>query len=1183
MTVGEDVMIGKYPDYKNYPLIHDRDFMRKLYSKLEFLNKIHGNVYSIEFRNKKEYIDWFSRHIEYVNVLVNNHRNNWTKYIGRLPIQKRLHAGFWLNIYWYELLINNKITESDTITNIINKWTNNDWLDVRSLILNKYINSIKNYNKNVAKAIGLEILCIKLSSQVELLPQQKNIRNFMGRNTPYNNLLIYHGTGSGKTCTAITIAENYRRTGDPATIILSPKRPRANFLKAIFDIKRHAVFQCTGNTYSNEILREDSIDDVNLSEEERLRRDNNRKNYRNQIISKNYEFWGYQEFSNYYNRLIAEELNDKDNNKLVDVRKEYIQKYFYNRLIIIDEAHNLRNYDGMEMDELENAYEMSEAYKFLLEIRAAATNVKIVLMTATPMYDVAKEIWQLMRLLDGESNEEPSEENKMKELKRRIKGKVSYLRGKDPYGFPVTIYPSLSSINKMDGCVLFKLHSDKKIEYINTDNIVRVELDRNSLVCVGSRATPNTWNIVTNYEKKYNLQIVNGCWTYTNDNNNNIHGKPGLLRFLNKPEGRTQASLINKNKNPFTNENLSIYSPKIKTILNMILNSKGVVLVYSNFRYGGIIPLAIALENHGVKRFGSPSGANLTNLSSFSKSKSRYSYALLMGDPHIEFERDGRRSKKKKKKEVNDRYDYDDDDEGMMYRKNLDDLIMRTINDPSNQFGDKIKFVLVTNAAAEGVDFKYMREVHIMEPWHNLSRIKQTTGRAVRQGSHSSFELAERNVTIYYHVLLPPNKNDDMISTIPDIYTYARAIIKDISIAKYERILIENSIDCSQYIAQYAEDSVWNNIKIYDSQYNIRTILPFEFPVSFKCAVNENENQVIDKGTYNPLFHGREDVFTVVDIIKEEFTRDYSYYENQLIKSIKMKNKIIDDINICAALRVMVLGHQSIDTELRERITCIDRFGARGHIIKEGNCYNFVPFESACVSKRHRDIPPQNNFASIPVFKLIQNKINEEPTINVVDTANINILDKISENLGKLLKFIKMSTSTFDSLELKNPNMHKHFILYVLDRLSLKQHSLIKTAILNAEAENESYFLKYKLPVNFKELYNKYFPDSNSSHERPDTNPVDPIVYNVFCGEKFLIKMNESGIGQVAHTLEKKILIPIYDHFMKLPNANNDVRYIRSLARHFESDKTLSKPEYALFIEFFFRVLNQITYKPPYI
>ena len=45
----------------------------------------------------------------------------------------------------------------------------------------------------------------------ELRPHQIFVKNFLSMNTPYNSLLLYHGLGTGKTCSAISIAEDMRK------------------------------------------------------------------------------------------------------------------------------------------------------------------------------------------------------------------------------------------------------------------------------------------------------------------------------------------------------------------------------------------------------------------------------------------------------------------------------------------------------------------------------------------------------------------------------------------------------------------------------------------------------------------------------------------------------------------------------------------------------------------------------------------------------------------------------------------------------------------------------------------------------------------------------------------------------------------------------------------------------------
>jgi hypothetical protein len=68
----------------------------------------------------------------------------------------------------------------------------------------------------------------KTSSDFSLLTHQKIVRDYMNLYTPYRGLLLYHGLGSGKTCTSIAIAEGMKDSKD--IIILTPASLRANYI-----------------------------------------------------------------------------------------------------------------------------------------------------------------------------------------------------------------------------------------------------------------------------------------------------------------------------------------------------------------------------------------------------------------------------------------------------------------------------------------------------------------------------------------------------------------------------------------------------------------------------------------------------------------------------------------------------------------------------------------------------------------------------------------------------------------------------------------------------------------------------------------------------------------------------------------------------------------------------------------
>jgi hypothetical protein len=91
------------------------------------------------------------------------------------------------------------------------------------------------------------------------------------------------------------------------------------------------------------------------------------------IISEFYEFQGY--------RVFANSVNEHDSKDNLD---DWIHKTFDNRLIIIDEAHNIRNPEDGSPTKL-----ASMALERVLKV---AKNVTLVLLTATPMFDSYDEI-----------------------------------------------------------------------------------------------------------------------------------------------------------------------------------------------------------------------------------------------------------------------------------------------------------------------------------------------------------------------------------------------------------------------------------------------------------------------------------------------------------------------------------------------------------------------------------------------------------------------------------------------------------------------------------------------------------------------------------------------------------------------------------------------------------------------
>ena len=178
----------------------------------------------------------------------------------------------------------------------------------------------------------------------ELAPHQKFIKNFLSIHTPYNGLLLYHGLGTGKTCSAIGVAEETRKYlkymgYNERIIIVASPNVQENFYLQLFDAGKLDVkngIWTINNCAGQNILDEINLMQKNLSREKVVRIVKN-------VIANYYLFMGYTQFANLIIKKsnvssnVNTSVNDPHKKKLLIKNK--LQKFFNNRLIIIDEIH----------------------------------------------------------------------------------------------------------------------------------------------------------------------------------------------------------------------------------------------------------------------------------------------------------------------------------------------------------------------------------------------------------------------------------------------------------------------------------------------------------------------------------------------------------------------------------------------------------------------------------------------------------------------------------------------------------------------------------------------------------------------------------------------------------------------------------------------------------------------------
>lgn len=586
------------------------------------------------------------------------------------------------------------------------------------------------------------------------------------------SMVLYHEVGVGKTCSAITLAEALLAetpveqtmfagsSSDSPLLnkderkslleklkapiwVVSPKTLRKSFMEQIVSasklMDKELLFsQCTADTYSYLIPNRSQMDMDTIQKKIVA------------IVKSRYVFITYEQLKS----IIV---------KLESIGK--LSQVFQNKLLIVDEAHNLRIGN--------NTKKLTEPLIKLLE---KGIRNRLLLMTATPLYNDANEIMWLLSLCTANDKRNILDPRNLpllfdtnhqkitasfKLLEQLAQEYISYVRGENPFTFATRLSPSVSNIsiitkvpnkningvtipddkwieNISDGLVPTQISEEQKT-YIR-NNPIHIAKDDSTTLTELLQAGNAIFPTITNGLETGKEKGLYACFT-------EVEAMPLQLKH---------AEWCNKPKNqPFRGENLNKYAPKIATILNQIEKSTGIIIIYTQFIWNGIVPLAIALECAGYSRVGGQAICKDAK----GRQKHQGSYAILCGKDTI-----------------------------MM---NSQETILNTVNSLNNKDGSKIKVLLLSRVASEGLTFKNVREVHILDPWYHLNLMQQITGRAIRTCSHTMLELEDRNVTVFLHALFDNEKE-----TV-DLHSYHIASMKEYETNMVKKVIQSNALDCS--------------------------------------------------------------------------------------------------------------------------------------------------------------------------------------------------------------------------------------------------------------------------------------------------------------------------------------------------------------------------------------------------
>ena len=400
----------------------------------------------------------------------------------------------------------------------------------------------------------------------------------------------------------------------------------------------------------------------------------------------------------------------------------------------------------------------------------------------------------------------------------------------------------------------------------------------------------------------------------------------------------------------FSKDVIGNYSSKIKSICDNIYKSEGIVLIYSFYIDGGVIPLALALESMGLTRYGTkahslfdtpPAGVHTIDaITSRRRSEMKAGetffpakYVVISGDVNISPD-------------------------------NIGDV--KAAANEGNFDGRFVKVIIISKSGTEGLDFKNIRQTHILEPWYNINLIEQTIGRAVRNCSHKDLEFEKRNVEIFLHGSILSNTPDQEAA---DIYMYRLSERKARYIGEVSRVLKEGAIDCLLNIEQtnFTEEKfdeelggqpVRQILSSYDT--DTRTQLEIEYKLGdkngssicdymecvFSCKPEMSKKRI---GSKTDLF--TDTILTmntdkIIQRIRDIFQERYFYKRIATSESLEdIQNDLISTINHNKKYPIEAINI-ALTQLLEDKNEYIkDKYGRYGRLVNIGDYYFFQPLE----------------------------------------------------------------------------------------------------------------------------------------------------------------------------------------------------------------------------------------------
>jgi hypothetical protein len=567
----------------------------------------------------------------------------------------------------------------------------------------------------------------------------------------------------------------------------------------------------------------------------------------------------------------------------------------------------------------------------------------------------------------------------------------------------------------------------------------------------------------------------------------------------------------------FRFENVRSVSCKIRRILEYIKKSRGVVFVYSNWKWSGVLPLAIALEHEGYGKY------NSTNiLQNGHKGKSIGNYVILSGDSNLSPDNDGE---------------------------------IRVLKNERNKNGEDIKIVLATSVATEGVDLKCVREVHIMEPWYHMNKLEQIIGRAVRTCSHISLPPKDRNTTIYHHAAMLSGERENI-----DTRLYRVSIEKQKRIRRVERLMKDVAIDCvlNKPMNTISGTDINVTFDIETSQGITTKHTIGESSDDIKCVSkfpSKSDNSTFHTGFYSNL------VSKYVKIIKEYFRSTLHGSYKDIYKHVKHVIKKVNKEVLNIALHDLVKTKSSFQNSSKEF----------GYVMYVSNKYIFIKMGSnPFISLSHRQ---RKGVEIMDRIKLIGSKEDVEGTKATLEVKIRTFCEEMKIDNNKysaisnyVTDFVVDRLSKNEYLEMCESSWDDENSPFInsLDRahMTVRHGKTLKFVVFPFDEESVFYTrgdsgMRVITELEVKE--NKKLFDASNTHSIEDYSAY--LVTDTDGKTKFkILQTDKDSMGYVCHqtsTLKVKMLkemidaidISYLEEFKKLPDKKKMCQFYELLMR----------------------------------